>query len=319
MPEPANVKHIALIGTGLVGASWAIVFARAGLRVAAYDANAANTAAAAAFVDKGLSALDADGLLAMPREAALHNIIWQDSAEDALTDADYVQESVGEQLVLKREVFSMLDRVAPAGAILASSTSTFPVSEFAAELPGRGRCVVAHPVNPPHLIPFVEVCGAPFTSAATIERTMQVMRLVGQSPMRVRQEIDGFVLNRLQWTLLAEAVRLIADGVATPEDIDRAIRDGLGRRWALMGPLEVGDLNAPGGVGDYLTRFGPAIERIATSRGASQLPLDARLIDELARFGRTAWPASMRTVSDQRRERFLLALQKLLQDFERDP
>lgn len=313
------MERIAVIGTGLVGASWAIVFARAGFGVAAYDENAANRAAAATFIDHGLGALESHGLLTTPRAAAMQNVVWHDRLEDALADADYVQESVGERLDLKRVVFSQLDRLTPAGAILASSTSTFPVSDFAAELPGRARCVVAHPVNPPHLIPFVEVCGAPFTSADTIERTMRLMTLVGQSPIHVRQEINGFVLNRLQWTLLAEALRLMADGVATPEDIDRAVRDGLGRRWALMGPIEVGDLNAPGGIGDYLARFGPAIEQIATSRGASGLPLNAGLIDELARFGRMSWPASTREAGDQRREQFLLALQKLLQDFQRDP
>ena len=312
------VKRIGLIGTGLVGASWAVVFARAGLPVAAYDANAANRAAAQEFIDRALRALESQKLLQSTVEAIASNVTWHECAEAAFENVDYVQESVGEQLALKREVFQRLDRIVPSDAILASSTSTFPASEFAASLAGCARCVVVHPVNPPHLIPFTEVCGAPFTSSETIDGTMSLMHAVGQSPIHVRQEINGFVLNRLQWTLLAEALRLIADGVATPEDIDRAIRDGLGRRWALMGPFEVGDLNAPNGIGDYLTRFGPAIEKIATSRGASGLPLDAKLIDDLALFGCSAWPEHTRTAREERREQFLLALQRLLSDFRSD-
>jgi len=122
-------------------------------------------------------------------------------------------------------------------------------------LQGRARCLVAHPVNPPHLVPVVELCGAPWTSASTIERAREVMQAVGQVPVTVRREIDGFVLNRLQGALLSEAMRLVGEGVVSPGDLDATIAAGLGLRWSFMGPFATIELNAPGGVADYAARY----------------------------------------------------------------
>lgn len=305
-------RKVALVGAGLVGASWAVVFARAGIEVTAHDADTAQLEEAGRFVVRALSALAAAGLLQEPVATVRSRVALEPDLGRALDGADYVQESVGERLELKRQVFETLDRGCGPAAILASSTSTFPTSAFAEALPGCARCIVAHPVNPPHLIPFTEVSGAVFTAPAVVERTMRLMESVGQSPIHVRREIDGFVLNRLQWTLLAEALRLVADGVASAEDVDRAIRDGLGRRWAFMGPMEVGDLNAPAGIADYLTRFGPAISRIATSRGAGPLPLAPGLIEAIAAdCGAVRAPAT-RSARLARRDEQLLALAALL-------
>jgi 3-hydroxyacyl-CoA dehydrogenase len=162
-----------------------------------------------------------------------------------------VHEHLPEQLELKRAMFAELDRVAPRDAVLASSTSAIPASQFTDHLAGRARCLVAHPVNPPHLVPVVELCGAPWTAATTIERAHAVMSDVGQVPIVVRREIDGFILNRLQGALLTEAMRLVADGYVSPDDLDKTIRDGLGLRWSFMGPFETIELNAPGGIARY--------------------------------------------------------------------
>jgi 3-hydroxyacyl-CoA dehydrogenase len=187
-----------------------------------------------------------------------------------------------------------MDAAAAPDTILASSTSAFPTSAIAQGLAGAARCIVAHPVNPPYLVPLVEVSGAPFTAPRTVARTLALMRAVGQAPIHVRREIHGFVLNRLQWTLLAEACRLVADGVASVDDVDAAIRDGLGRRWAFLGPFEVGDLNAPGGLADYLERFAPTIEQInaPAADGPFRLAperIAALLLPESERAARMAW------------------------------
>jgi 3-hydroxyacyl-CoA dehydrogenase len=176
-------------------------------------------------------------------------------------DADFVQESGPQTLEAKRTTFARLDAAAKPDAVLASSTSAIVASQFTAELAGRARCIVAHPVNLPHLAPVVELCGAPWTSDETKRRALDVFRSVGQVPIVVAREIDGFILNRLQVALLTEAFRLVQDGYVTPRDLDHVIADGLGLRWAFMGPFETIELNAPGGIPDYCRRYVPWFRR----------------------------------------------------------
>ena len=180
-----------------------------------------------------------------------------------------MQENLPETLDVKREAFALLDRHAPREAVLASSTSAIPASQFTEPLAGRARCLVAHPVNPPHLVPVVELCGAPWTAPEVIDRAMRVYADVGQVPVIVRREIDGFILNRLQGALLSEAMRLVGEGYVSPEDLDKTVRDGLGLRWSFMGPLATIELNAPGGVADYCARYGGALRRLAEAPPAA--------------------------------------------------
>ncbi len=203
---------------------------------------------------------------------------------DAVRHADWVQESLPETLEVKRSTFAALDAAAPPGCVLASSTSAIVASQFTAGLAGRARCLVAHPVNPPHLVPVVELCGAPWTSAETKSRAAAVMRAVGQVPIDVQREIDGFVLNRLQVALLTEAFRLVQDGVVSPQDLDQTIADGLGLRWAFMGPFETIELNAPGGIADYCERYVPWFRRYL-----ADLPTARVWDDEQWRKAADAW------------------------------
>jgi 3-hydroxyacyl-CoA dehydrogenase len=157
---------------------------------------------------------------------------------------------------VKRETFARLDALCGPEVVLASSTSGIPASAFTEGLAGRARCLVAHPVNPPYLVPLVELVGAPWTDPAVIARTRALMERVGQVPVTAMKETRGFVLNRLQAALVAEAFRLVRDGVMSVEDVDACVKDGLGLRWSFMGPFETIDMNAPGGVADYAARFG---------------------------------------------------------------
>ena len=148
--------------------------------------------------------------------------------------------------------------------MLASSTTGIPPSPFTEHVAGRQRCLVAHPINPPFVTPLVEICPAPWTDAAVVDRAHALMIAVGQAPIRMRREVQGFIANRMQAALIGAALRMVRDGVASAEDVDIAIRDGIGLRWSFIGPLETIDLNAPGGISDYLRRYGPlyqAIER----------------------------------------------------------
>jgi 3-hydroxyacyl-CoA dehydrogenase len=255
-------KTIAVIGAGLIGRAWAMVFARAGWAVRLTDTNADQLSRARAFIAASLDEQRQHELVA-DAGAALARIEYAADLESAVAGADWVQENLPEKVDVKREVFARLDRLARPDAVLASSTSAIPASRFTESLAGRARCLVAHPVNPPHLVPIVELCGAPWTAPETMARAERVFASVGQVPIIVRRELDGFVLNRLQGALLSEAMRLVGDGYVSADDLDKTVRDGLGLRWSFLGPMATIELNAPGGVSDYCARYGDFYRRLA--------------------------------------------------------
>ncbi len=221
---------------------------------------------ALAFIEGILPDLDASDLLGGATPSAVRGRMTAVAdLTEALADAGHVQENTPEQRDVKREVFAALDRHAPAGAVIASSTSALLPSSFQEHLPGRARCLVCHPINPPYLIPAVEVVPSPWTSPETVARAAEFMRGCGQAPLVMKREIDGFIMNRLQGALLEESFRLVADGYAGVEDIDIGLRDGLALRWSFMGPFETIDLNAPGGVRDYAERYQGVYEKLFPS------------------------------------------------------
>jgi len=248
------MTKVGIIGAGLIGRAWAHVFARGGCEVKMWDPSPQQRDAALAWMPASLAELARHGLVDDP-VAAAKRVTAVSTLEEAVAGADYVQESGPEVLDVKRATFAALDAAAAPDTILASSTSAIVCSQFTEPLAGRARCLVAHPVNPPHLVPVVELCGAPWTDPAVLARARELHARVGQSPVEVKREVDGFVLNRLQAALLTEAFRLVEEGVVTPEDLDRTIADGLGLRWAFMGPFETIELNAPGGIPDYCRRY----------------------------------------------------------------
>ena len=257
---------IAIVGAGLIGRAWAITFARAGHEVRIYDEFAGAAEKALTFAVEALSPLSAEGLLdgqSVADVAARLRPVPTLAA--ALAGAEYVQENTPEDLASKRRVFAQLDATAASDTVLASSTSALLPSHFTAELAGRARCLVVHPINPPYLIPAAEIVPAPWTSPEVIDRARRLLTAAGQSPIVMKREIDGFVMNRLQGALLEEAFRLVADGYASVEDVDIGIREGLALRWSFMGPFETIDLNAPGGVRDYVVRYQQIYERLFPS------------------------------------------------------
>ena len=299
-------KTAVMIGAGLIGRAWTMVFARAGWNVRLYDAFPGQLEQARRWIATSLEEQQANGLCA-DAAVAKRRIVYVGSLEDAVGDGVWIQEQLPEKIELKREIFARLDGLAASDAILASSTSGFPASQFTEALTGRARCLVAHPVNPPHLVPVVELSGAAWTSADTIERAHALMSDVGQVPIVVKREIDGFILNRLQGALLSEAMRLVGEDYVSAEDLDKTVRDGLGLRWSFMGPFETIELNAPGGVADYCDRYSGLYRRILADPPRPDVWLDenaARVANALGaplkapeREARTHW-----------RDRRLLAL-----------
>ena len=251
MPE-----RVAIVGCGLVGSAWALVFARAGWQVRLCDEEAPQLAAAEARIAANARELvryelldDAPSVLARIASCA--------GLEEALDGASYVQESVFENAGVKRALYRRLDAVVGSGTLVGSSSSGIPASVFTEGLGCAPRCLIAHPINPPYVIPLVEICPAPWTDPASVERVAALMSEAGMTPVRIAREIDGFIANRLQAALLWEAFRLLEGGYASAEDIDRTISAGLGRRWAFIGPFETIDLNAPRGLADYAARLAP--------------------------------------------------------------
>ncbi|MFG1247390.1 3-hydroxyacyl-CoA dehydrogenase [Xanthobacter flavus] len=258
---------VTLVGGGSMGVGWAIVFARSGIEVRVHDASADVRRGVLPAVAERLAALAAHGLLdAAPREV-MARVRVVDTLADALDGAVHVQESVPERLDLKAELFRAMDELAPPDAVLASSTSSLPASEFADGLPGRARCLVAHPANPPHLLPIVEIVPAPFTDPVAAERTRALMARAGQVPVVLKREVNGFIYNRLQGAILREAYWMLEQGIADVADIDRVMTSGLGLRWSIVGPFETSDLNYRGGLAEHAQRMGERYRQMGAERG----------------------------------------------------
>ena len=275
------MAKVAIIGAGLIGRSWAVVFARAGMDACLYDRDEAQRAGVGATVSKFAADAEAAGLVD-DGAAVVSRISVHDDLATAVAGAVHVQENVFEREDVKRAVFAELDRLVAPDVIIASSSSMMPVSRFASGLAGAGRCLNAHPLNPPHLIPVVEIVPGPVTTRDAIDRTVDLMRSVGQVPVVLREEIAGFLVNRLQGALLNEAFRLVEDGSASVDDIDKAVSYGLGLRWSFMGPFETIDLNAPNGLQDYADRYGRGYYELANERGGPR-PWDPEAVADAHR------------------------------------
>jgi 3-hydroxyacyl-CoA dehydrogenase len=288
VPAPGSESsgQVGIVGGGTIGAGWAVVFARAGLHVAVFEPDTERRKSGHDDVATRLARLSRGGLLDEPPDAVVARVSWPDTLEATVAGSSHIQECAPEQLAVKRELFAALDSLAAPDTVLASSSSALTVGSFADTLTGRSRCLVAHPGNPPYLLPVVELVPASFTEADAVSRARRFFNAIGMSPVVLAHELEGFIFNRLQGALLREAYCLVRDGVAGVEDIDRVVRDGLGRRWAVLGPFETAALNAHGGIRAHADRMGAAYARMGAERGQDDPwtpDLVARVADELER------------------------------------
>ncbi len=305
--DPARSAPVAILGAGSIGLAFAVVFARAGAAVRLYDPEVRQRDAVRDGILSRLNDLAGFGLLAEPAEAVLDRVAAVASLEECVAGADYVQECGPEQLDLKRELFAHLDTLAPPAAILASASSAIPASQSAGHLAGRARVLVAHPGNPPFLIRVIELVPAPFTDPAVVDRAARFLEKAGMAPVRVMREVEGFVFNRLQGALLREAYCLVRDGVATVDDIDTIVRDGLGMRWSVVGPFETADLNTRGGIASHALKMGPAYARMGAERGQHD-PWTPELVEGVAAQRRARLPLERWEARTAWRDRRLMAL-----------
>ena len=258
MTSTSNLQKppVAVVGAGLIGRAWAIVFARGGHPVRLHDADARTMEDSLAYIAERLEELAGFGLLNDAPAVVLSRIRCEPDLATALQDVVMVQENIRETVEAKTAIFKQLDALAPPDAVLASSTSWLPASTFTEGLPGRSRCLVGHPTNPPYLVPLVELCPAPWTDPDVMARAHAIYEASGQTPVSLTREINGFLLNRVQAAVLNECFTLFEQGLASAADIDKVLKDGLALRWSFMGPFETIDLNAPAGVKDYASRYG---------------------------------------------------------------
>lgn len=304
-----QVERVAVIGAGVIGASWAAAFLASGLDVVATDpAQGAESALRRAIADHWPT-MQALGLA---EGASVDRLSFSDSIETAVAEADFVQENGPERLDLKRDVFARMDAAAPADTILATSSSTITVSEFQDACRRHPeRVVLGHPFNPPHLIPLVEVGGGQRTAGDSVAAAVAFYRSCGKHPIVLRREVRGHVANRLQAALWQEAFNLVQAGVASVADVDAAIAHGPGLRWALLGPfLNLHLSGGPGGIAALFDKpLWTATEGMWRDLGTVSVDaaLAARVAEGVAAELRPHDPAAL--VRD--RDRVLAALLKL--------
>ncbi len=249
----ARIHKVAIVGTGLIGASWAAQYLASGLDVLATDSAPNAEFNLRKSVDEAWELLSTTGLAS---GASRDRLTFTPDLKEAVSKADFVQESVPERALLKARVFTQMDEVAPLDTILASSASGITMDTIQSGCKHPERCVIGHPFNPPHVIPLVEVVGGRKTSEAVIERTMEFYASVGKKPIRLRKVLSGHVGNRLQAALYREVLYLIQQGVLSVEDADIAVSYGPGLRWGVMGPNLQWHLGGgPGGIEHFVKQF----------------------------------------------------------------
>lgn len=260
-------RTIAIIGGGSIGVAFSVVFARAGATVRVQEPDPQRRLEIPDDATRRLNSLERHDLLSESVETIAARIHVETDLESAVAGVDLVQECVPERLEFKQQLFADLAELIDDHCVIASSTSFIPSSESAEGSGIADRILVAHPGNPPYAIPVIELVPNPQTRADIVDTAEHIYQAAGMSPVRVEQEVEGFIFNRLQGALLREAYALVRDGVASVEDIDTVVRDGLGRRWAFMGPFEIADLNTRGGIAAHAQNMGPSYHRMGLARG----------------------------------------------------
>lgn len=307
-------KIITVVGSGLIGRSWAMVFLSGGYKVKIYDNEPGQASGAITEIRKQIEELQRAKMLRGNLTAAqqLSLLSSHDDLQQALEGAFFVQECVFEDLEAKHSVFHEVENLVTESVILSSSTSCLMPSNVFSCVQNRTRCIISHPVNPPYYVRLVELVPHPETLPAVMDVAYSLMTDVGQAPVRLSKEIDGFALNRVQYAIIAESWRLVQDGVISVKDIDLVMSEGLGMRYAFIGPIETMHLNAPEGMEDYLQRYSEGMKRVLNTFGPvpdfSGEPA-ARIVKEICEL----IPAEQQhlTVRRERRDQLLMELAKL--------
>ncbi|GAB1598719.1 lambda-crystallin-like [Argonauta hians] len=256
-------EKVAIIGSGFIGCSWAMLFAASGYKVSLFDLNPDQVTNALENILSQLKNLEKLSLLrgSLSVQQQYENISKAESLESCVTGAFYVQECVPENLELKKKVLSSIDVHLSNEALLASSSSCIIPSKLSDHLQHRNQMLVAHPINPPFYAPAVELVPAPWTDSKIMSKAKEIMNEIGQVPILLKKECDGFLINRIQYAIFQASWQLIKDDVVSVDDLDKVVSEGLGLRYAFIGPWETAYLNANGML-DYCERYSDTIYNV---------------------------------------------------------
>lgn len=304
--------RIAVVGAGIMGTGIAEVFAEAGLDVRVYARRRDSLDQARARIAANQAEMRAAGLAV--DDGALDRVVGTDDLAEAVGAADFVSENVSEDIGLKRKVFAELDRVVPQSAVLSTNTSGLSITAIAEATSRPERVVGLHWLNPPHLMPVVEVCRGPRTSDEVMEVTYELARRAGRQPIRVERDVPGFLVNRLQFALLREAFHIVDEGIASAEDVDRAVQGGLGLRWAAVGPFRVVDLAGLATFRAVAAQLFPRLAADTTPPGVLAEKLERGESGAAAGQGFHGYPPGAHEALIAGRNARLLALQRALAD-----
>ncbi|QIZ38922.1 3-hydroxyacyl-CoA dehydrogenase NAD-binding domain-containing protein [Saccharopolyspora sp. ASAGF58] len=273
-PSPAAVRRVTCIGAGVIGGGWVAHFLARGYQVTAWDPAPDFEAKLRRLVDAAWPALIELGLA---DGASCDNLVIAPTLAEAVAEADFVQESAPEDLALKRDLLARIDAATPAGVVVSSSTSGYGMTEMQVDCPMPQRFVVGHPFNPPYLIPLVEVVGGERTEPWAVQWAAEFFEVAGKSVITMDREVPGFIANRLQEAIWREALHMVANGEATPAQIDASITEGPGLRWPLLGPCLTFHLaGGEGGMAHMLDHFGPSLKSPWTRLEAPELTDELR-------------------------------------------
>ena len=262
-------EHTAVLGAGVIGASWTALFLAAGRSVAVYDVADDYESSVRSYIESVWPTLEA---LQLTANGSPDNITFHGSATSAVENAGFIQESVPERLPVKHALFKEIESSLAKDAIIASSASGLTLTEMQSGWERPARFILGHPFNPPHLIPLVELLANDKTDNDVLPQAEAFYHYIGKVTIRVQREVPAHVANRLQAALWREAISLVADGVASVEDVDKAIWAGPGLRWAAMGPHQLFHLGAGvGGMEEFCNRYGPSFHRWWDDLGTPEL------------------------------------------------
>lgn len=318
MSCPIPNRKIGIVGSGLIGRSWAMIFASKAYKIKIYDISPQQIEAALSDIENQLNALEKSGLLRGRLTAAqqLSCIKGTTNLEEAVKDALFVQECVPENLDLKRKVWKEIDEVAGPKTIFSSSTSTFLPSALSDHLTHKENIIISHPVNPPYYVPLVEVVPAPWTSPEVAKKTRKIMEEIGQTPVSLTKEVPGFAINRIQYAILNETWHLVNDGILDVKDIDKVMSDGLGMRYAFLGTLETAHLNAEGFV-NYCDAYSKTI--YAVSKDLKPAPkFEGPKVPEIARELEVDIPLDKLQARREWRDKCLTKLSQLKKEMDEE-
>ncbi|XP_076445578.1 lambda-crystallin-like [Babylonia areolata] len=318
MAEVKSDRKIAVLGSGLIGRSYAMLFASGGFKVTLYDLDPEQVSKAKADIAEQLKLLESQGLLrgSLSRQQQFDLISTASDLKACVDGAFFVQECVPERLDIKRSVWGQVDPLVSDDVIMSSSTSALLPSAISEGLRNSERFIVCHPTNPPFYAPLVEVVPSQWTRPEVVSQTTDLLTTVGLVPVLVKKEVPGFVLNRLQYAILGESWRLVRDGVVSASDLDKVMSSGLGTRYAFIGPWETAYLNAEG-MDSYLERYADMIFGVQQALGAPEKMTPGQTLEAIKRdMEAVAGPVPQLQARRRWRDARLAALAKLKVDLD---